>query len=281
MPPLVSTAWLADELGARDLRVADASLHANFPGDAPRDARGEFVAAHIPGAVFMDLAAFADAASPLPSTLPGAAQFASRMGRLGLGDGTRIVLYDDAPHHTAARAWVMLRAFGFTDVAILDGGLATWRAEGRPLASGAAAAKPRHATPRAAGTGIVDMAQVRAAMGTDTQIVDARSPARFTGAEPDPGGEVAPGHIPGSRNLPYGRLFDADGRWKQGDALAAAFAEAGVDLDRALIFTCGSGITASVLAFGAHLLGRDGAVYDGSWSEWGADPSTPKATGAA
>lgn len=280
MPPLVSPRWLTDAGDARDLRIADASLHANFPGDVARDARAEFAAAHIPGAVFMDLAAFADARSPLPSTMPGAAQFASRMARLGLGDGTRIVLYDDSPHHTAARAWVMLRAFGFRDVAILDGGLARWRAEGRPLASGEVEAKPRHATPRIAGVGIADMAQVRAAMHTDTQIVDARSPARFTGAEADPRPGVAPGHIPGSRNLRYSLLFNPDGTWKQGDALAAAFAQAGVDLDRPLIFTCGSGITASVLAFGAHLLGREAAVYDGSWSEWGADPSTPKATGA-
>ena len=281
MPPLVTTEWLASEITARDLRVADASFHANFPGDPPRDARAEFAAAHIPGATFMDLAAFADPASPLPSTLPGPAQFASRMAKAGLGDGVRIVLYDDSPHHTAARAWVMLRSFGFTDVAILDGGFARWRAEDRPVESGEAAPRPRHATPRTQGEGIADMTQVRAALADGgAQIVDARSPARFTGAEPDPRPEVAPGHIPGSRNLRYSLLFTADGTWKRGDALAAAFTDAGVDLDRPLIFTCGSGITASVLAFGAHLLGRDSAVYDGSWSEWGADPATPKATGA-
>lgn len=282
MDSLVTTDWLANELGARDLRVADASLHANFPGDRPRDARAEFEAGHIPGAVFMDLAGFADAASSLPSTLPGAAQFASRMGKLGLGDGTRIVLYDDAPHHTAARAWVMLRAFGFTEVAILDGGLTKWRAEGRPIETGVGDPQPRHATPRDHGVGIRDLAAIARAIETGAeQVIDARSAARFTGEEPDPRPEVAAGHIPGSVNLPYNRLFAPDGTWKRGEALASAFRAAGVDLDRPMAMTCGSGITASVLAFGAHLLGREAAVYDGSWTEWGAHPDTPKATGTA
>lgn len=282
MDPLVTTDWLAQEQGARDLRIADATLHANFPGDSPRDAAAEFAAGHIPGAVFMDLAGFADPESPLPSMLPAPERFASRMAKLGLGDGTRIVLYDDAPHRTAARAWMMLRSFGFTEVAILDGGLAKWRAEGRPLERGEAAAAPRHATPRDRGVGVVGMAQVRVAIDDGSaQVVDARSAARFTGAEPDPRPDVAPGHIPGSYNLPYSRLFEADGTWKRGDALRRAFEEAGVDPARPMLMTCGSGITASVLAFGARLLGQDAAVYDGSWSEWGADPATPKATGAA
>jgi thiosulfate/3-mercaptopyruvate sulfurtransferase len=204
------------------------------------------------------------------------------MGKLGLGDGTRIVLYDDAPHHTAARAWVMLRSFGFTDVAILDGGLEKWRTEGRALETGPASPRPRHVTPRDTGIGIRDMTAIARAIESGTeQVIDARSAARFTGEEPDPRPEVAAGHIPGSRNLPYHRLFAADGTWKRGDDLAAAFREAGVDLDRPMAMTCGSGITASVLAFGAHLLGRDAAVYDGSWTEWGAHPDTPKATGTA
>lgn len=282
MEPLVSTEWLAAQLSARDLRVADATYHVKLPGAPPRDAGAEFAAGHIPFAVFMDLDGFSDTASPLPSTLPGPAQFASRMARLGLGDGTRIVLYDDAAHHTAARAWVMLRAFGFTDVAILDGGLAAWKAEGRALETGPGAPAPRHATPREVGVGIRDMAAVRAIVADGSeQLVDARSPARFTGEEADPRPGIAAGHMPGARNLPYDRLFHADGTWKRGDELAAAFAGAGIDLDRPMTMTCGSGITASVLAFGAHLLGREAAVYDGSWTEWGADPSTPKATGAA
>lgn len=282
MEPLVTPEWLAANAGLPGLRIADASYHVSLAGEPVRDAAAEFAAGHIPGAVFMDLAAFSDAASPLPSTMPGPAQFASRMGRLGLGDGTRIVLYDDAAHRTAARAWVMLRAFGFTDVAILDGGLAAWKAAHLPLETGAAIPRPRHATPRASGAGLRTLAQMRAIVADATeQVVDARSAARFTGDEADPRPGVVPGHMPGAYNLPYGRLFNPDGTWKRGEALAAAFAEAGVDVDSPMAMTCGSGITASVLAFGAHLLGREAAVYDGSWTEWGADPTTPKAIGAA
>lgn len=281
MDPLVSTQWLADHLSDRDLRVADASYHIDLPGEPKRDAAAEFAAGHVPGAVFMDLAGFSDPDSPLPSTMPNAARFASRMARAGLGDGLRIVLYDDASHFTAARAWVMLRAFGFTDVAILDGSMAKWRAEGRPVELGGHVVRPRHATPREQGRGIANMADVRAALGSDVQIVDARGRARFTGAEPDPRPGVAAGHMPGARNLPYKQVFNPDGTWKRGDALRAAFADAGVDPSRPMMMTCGSGITASVLAVAAYLLGHEAAVYDGSWSEWGADPSTPKATGDA
>ena len=281
MDPLVSTQWLADHLNDRDLRVADASYHIDLPGEPKRDAAAEFAAGHVPGAVFMDLAGFSDPESPLPSTMPSAARFASRMAKAGLGDGLRIVLYDDASHVTAARAWVMLRAFGFTDVAILDGGLAKWRAEDRSVETGDHTVRPRHATPRAQGRSITDMAGVRAALNSDTQIVDARGAARFTGAEADPRAHVAPGHIPGARNLPYKAIFNPDGTWKRGQDLRAAFAAAGVDPDRPMIMTCGSGITASILAFAAHLLGQEAAVYDGSWTEWGADPATPKATGEA
>lgn len=281
MDPLVSTQWLADHLSDRDLRVADATYHIDLPGEPKRDAAAEFAAGHVPGAVFMDLAGFSDPDSPLPSTMPNAARFASRMAKLGLGDGLRIVLYDNASHVTAARAWVMLRAFGFTDVAILDGGLAKWRAEGRPLDLGAHTIRPRHATPRAQGSGIADMAQVRAALNSDTQIVDARGAARFTGAEADPRAGVAPGHIPGARNLPYKQVFNPDGTWKREESLRAAFTAAGVDPEGPMLMTCGSGITASILAFAAHLLGHEAAVYDGSWTEWGADPSTPKAIGDA
>lgn len=282
MDPLVSTQWLADHLGGRDLRVADASYHIDLPGEPKRDAAAEFAAGHVPGAVFMELAGFSDPDSPLPSTMPNAARFASRMARAGLGDGLRIVLYDDASHVTAARAWVMLRAFGFTDVALLDGGLAKWKAEGRALEQGAAPVPPTIVEVPASGIGLLDLTAMRALQQDGSaQIVDARSAARFTGAEADPRPGVAPGHIPGSRNLPYPLLFNPDGTWKQGEALAAAFTAAGVDLDRPLAMTCGSGITASVLAFGVHLLGRDAAVYDGSWTEWGGDPATPKATGDA
>ncbi|MBB6505132.1 thiosulfate/3-mercaptopyruvate sulfurtransferase [Sphingomonas endophytica] len=282
MTTLVSTEWLAAHAGTPGLRLLDASYHVGLPGEAPRDAAAEFAAGHLPGATFMDLFGFNAPDAPLPSTMPDAAHFAARAGRLGLRRDDRIVLYDDAPHRTAARAWVMLRAFGFTDVALLDGGLAKWKAEGRPLEQGAAPVAPTIVEVPASGIGLLDLAAMRALQQDGSaQIVDARSTARFTGAEPDPRPGVAPGHIPGARNLPYPQLFNADGTWKQGEALAAAFTTAGVDLDRPLAMTCGSGITASVLAFGAHVLGREAAVYDGSWTEWGGDPATPKVTGDA
>ncbi len=282
MESLVTTAWLAGELGANDLRIVDATYFSALPGDAPRDAAAEYDAAHIPGAVFMDLAELADTHTDLPNMLPSAEKFASRMQSLGLGDGSRIVLYDNAPHHTAARAWFMLRTFGAHDVAILDGGLAKWRAEGREIASGKEPLRHRHFTVWADDKGVRTLDQMKAIVDSGAeQVLDARSAARFTGEEPDPRPATHAGHIPGSKNLPYGALLNVDGTWKQGETLRAAFEGAGIDLTKPLVTTCGSGITASVLAFGAHLLGNNAAVYDGSWSEWGADRSTPKATGAA
>lgn len=276
MDALVTTEWLAAELGARDLRIADCSWF--LPGE-PRDPRADHAAAHIPGAVFLDLAEIADATHPAPMMLPSPEKFASRMAALGLGDGTRIVLYDDSPHHTAARAWMMFRSFGIADVAILDGGLAKWRAEGRPLETGAVETRPRHATPRTRGVGVATMTDVRDALAGGAAVVDARSPVRFAGEEPEPRAGVVPGHIPGSINLHYAKFFAADGTWKRGAELAGVFADAGIDPARPLVATCGSGVTASIIAVAAHLLGHDVPVYDGSWSEWGADPATPKATG--
>lgn len=279
MQSLVSTEWLAAELGAPDLRIADATW---FLPDDRRDARAEYEAAHIPGAVFLDLAELVDTATDLPNMLPSLDEFADRMTALGLGDGARIVLYDNSPYHTAARAWVMLRAFDAPDVAILDGGLAKWRAEGRETEMGRAASERRTLTPRDQGVGIVDLAAMKALVDAgDAQIVDARLPARFAGDEPKPRPGVVPGHIPGSHNLPQGKLFAEVGTWKRGDALREAFMAAGIDPAKPMVTTCGSGVTASVVAFGAHLLGGEARVYDGSWAEWGADPSTAKATGPA
>jgi thiosulfate/3-mercaptopyruvate sulfurtransferase len=279
MDALVTTDWLADELRAADLRIVDATYY--LPSDGG-DAAAEYEAAHIPRAVFMDLAAFADTATTLPSMLPPPERFASGMEALGLGDGSRIVLYDRSPYTTAARAWFMLRAFGVHRVALLDGGIAKWQAEGRPLATGVDQPHRARLTIRPDTSGVRTLDQMKANLASGAeQVLDARSAARFTGDEPDPRPGTASGHIPGSRNLPYKQLFNPDRTWKTGAPLRAAFDGAGIDLARPLVTTCGSGITAAVLAFGAHLLGHDAALYDGSWSEWGADPSAPKVTGLA
>lgn len=282
MDDLVSVAWLAQALEHNDLRILDATY---LPFEPERDARAEYEAAHIPHARFLDLTTLADTSDPRPAMAPSLDQFAARMAALGVRRDEGIVLYDNSPHHTSARAWWLFRLFGAERVAILDGGLAAWKAAGLPLAHGRgdAAAIPASATGfvRRDDAMIRSLEQMLALVGDPaTQIVDARGSPRFTGAEADPRAGVAPGHIPGSRNLPYKEMFDAEGRWKDRAGLAAAFAEAGVGADTPVVFTCGSGITAAGLLFGAHLIGRDDAtLYDGSWSEWGADPATPKATG--
>ena len=278
MDSLVSTEWLARELGASDLRVVDASWHLDA-----RDPAAEYEAGHIPGAVFMDLAGLADATTELPMMLPAPEKFASRMQSLGLGDGSRIVLYDNSDVKTSARAWWMLNLFGAHEVAILDGGLAKWKAEGRDLATGKESLRHRHFTVWRDAAYIRSKDQMLALLDTKAeQIVDARSTARFEGREAEPRLGVNPGHIPGSKNLPMGELFNANGTWKDKAGLTIAFAAAGVDPLQPIAATCGSGITAATVAFAAHLLGNTSvAVYDGSWSEWGADASTPKAIGAA
>lgn len=279
MDSLVSTEWLAGQMGASDIRILDASKHL----DPDRDPLSEYDAAHIPGAVFMDLADLVDADNPVPNSLPSPEKFASRMQTLGLGDGSRIVVYDDSDMRSAARAWFMLKLFGAHHVAVLDGGLAKWRAEGRDLESGKTTLRHRHYTAWNDRDRLRSKAQMLANIESGAEsVVDARPAGRFTGEDSDIRPGIPSGHIPGSRNLPHSRLFEEDGTYKSPETLRALFEEAGVDLDKPVVTTCGSGMTAAVLAFALHLAGKhDVSLYDGSWSEWGADPATPKELGPA
>jgi len=280
MDDLVSTAWLAERLDEPGLVVIDASAH--LP-DAERDARAEFEAAHIPGARFLDLETLKDPGSGVPAALPTAAQFAARMAEIGVSDGDRLVIYDDSAVKTSARAWFICRMHGIEQVAILDGGFGKWRAQRRRLERGTSSASPGSITTRAGQARVRTKAEVLAnVVSAEEQLLDARGAGRFTGAEPEPRPGMPSGHIPGSLNLPFGRMLKPDGTFRDEVGLRAAFAEAGIDLDRPVVTTCGSGVTAAVLLFALHLLGKDDvALYDGSWSDWGADPATPKATGAA
>lgn len=278
--PLVSTDWLAEHLDAPDVRVADASWYLPQAG---RDAKAEYASTHIPGAVFFDIDELSDETSSLPHMLAPAPKFASRMRRLGLGDGHLIVLYDGAGIYSAPRAWWMLRAMGHGDVVVLDGGLPKWRREGRPMDDLVPVPQPRHFTPRPNNAIQRDFAQVMMACTTGSeQILDARSPSRFGGEEQEPRPGVRPGHIPGSRNLHYAQLTNDDCTMKPAAELRALFEAAGIDATKPIVTTCGSGVTAATLLLALHVAGiDDAAVYDGSWSEWGAVAEAPVETGKA
>ena len=280
MSMLVSTQWLADNLGAPDLVVLDASAH--LP-DAGRDPKAEFAEAHIPGARFLDLATLVDPASTVPAALPDPATFAQRMASLGVRETDHVVLYDDSYVKTAARAWFICRLRGMPQVSVLDGGLPKWRSEGRALQGGTPDVETSTFAATRGNLEVRTKADVLANLDSKAeQLVDARGAKRFTGEMGDFRPEVADGHIPGSRNLPFDQVFNADETYKSPEEIRAAFADAGVDLDRPLVTTCGGGVTAAVLLFALGLAGKkDVALYDGSWAEWGTDPATPKETGPA
>ena len=276
---LVSTDWLAAHAEDPDLAILDASWHLPTTG---RCGAEEFVARHIPGAAFFDIDAIADASSSLPHMLPDAAKFAAAMGALGLGDGMRIVVYDTHGLFSAARAWWMLRAFGAENVFILDGGLPKWIHEGRPLESGEARPEPRRFTARLDASFVASLDEVRKALADGAaQVVDARPADRFEGRAPEPRPGLRSGHMPGSRNLPFVDVLD-EGHLKSAEALRSAFAAHGVDLAKPIITTCGSGVSAAMLALAVEEAGgRVAGLYDGSWAEWGGRADCPAATGPA
>jgi thiosulfate/3-mercaptopyruvate sulfurtransferase len=278
VPALVSTAWLAENIGRPDVAVIDATYH--LP-TVPRDARAEYAAAHIPGAAFFDIDAVSDHATSLPHMLPSPDAFAAAVAALGIGDRDHVVAYDAYGLFSAARAWWMFRVFGHDGVSVLDGGLPKWRREGRPVSAALPSRPPGTFAPRFRPELVRSKDQMLANLRSKAeQVIDARSVGRFRGADPEPRPGLRGGHIPGSRNLPHTRLVDPDELTvAPPEDLRDMFARAGIDPQRPVVASCGSGVTACVLALGLHVIGAERvAVYDGSWSEWGQPGATPVET---
>lgn len=278
--PLVTTQWLADHLNDPRVKVLDASF--KMPGILPLP-KDDYLASHIPGAVYFDVDAVSDHSNPLPHMFPSAEQFGRDVGGLGVSNGDTVVLYDSGGWVAAPRAWWMFLSFGYEDVKILNGGLKKWKAEGRPIENGNVTPKP--ATFKAAfdAKRVRTMQQMVANVQSQAeQVIDARAADRFEGRVPEPRPGLRPGHIPGSRNLPYGNLIAADGTMKPLDDMRAAFAGVGVDLAKPIATSCGSGVSAAVLTLALYRLGIENpALYDGSWSEWGVMNGPEVATGPA
>ena len=280
MSNLVTTEWLDEHLADATIQTIDASWH--MPA-TKRNAAAEFAKAHIPGARFFDLDAGSDPDTTLPHMLPSPEKFAHDMKKLGLSDAKHVVVYDSAGLFSAARLWWMLKVYGHKQVSVLDGGLPKWKLENRPLSNETGASiEPRHFTPRLAADKVKSLRDVAAAIITShAQLADARSPTRFRGEEPEPRPGVSPGHMPGACNVHYATLLNADGTMKNQPALRDAFESAGIDLAKPIITTCGSGVTAAILALALAELGHDQtSLYDGSWTEWGSSGQAI-ATGSA
>lgn len=271
---LVSTDWLGHHLTDPNVIVLDASY---YLANHKRDAQAEFLAGHIPGAQRFDIDAVSDNSNPLPHMLPAPEQFAAQVGALGVGDGTTIVLYDGIGLYGAARVWWTFRAFGSENVRVLDGGMPKWKAESRPLETGPAKTRAQKTfTPKFNRNLVASIDDVQKVLLDKTaQVVDARAADRFRGEAPEPRPGMRGGHMPGSFNVPFGLVLE-NGQLAPPDKIAAAFKDAGVDLENPVVTSCGSGVTASILTFAIDALGKQpGKVYDGSWSEWGGRPDTP------